>query len=75
MEDFVLTDMGTHILDIARFYFGEAQSVYCQNQRVHPDVKGEDVATVMMMMGGHTTVTSNWDIRKITLNMSISLKP
>jgi predicted dehydrogenase len=57
LEDFVLTDVGTHILDIARFYFGEAQSVYCQNQQVHPDVKGEDIATVMMMMGGRTTVT------------------
>lgn len=57
LEEFVLTDTGTHILDIARFYFGEAQSVYCQVHRVHPDVKGEDVATVMMMMGGRTTVT------------------
>jgi predicted dehydrogenase len=57
LEEFILTDTGTHILDIARFYFGEAQSVYCQVQQVHPDVKGEDVATVMMMMGGRTTVT------------------
>ncbi len=57
LEDFVLTDVGTHILDIARFYFGEAQSVYCQVHRVHLDVKGEDIATVMMRMGGRTTVT------------------
>jgi predicted dehydrogenase len=58
LEEFILTDTGTHILDIARFYFGEAQSVYCQIHRVHADIKGEDVATVMMMMnGGRTTVT------------------
>jgi predicted dehydrogenase len=57
LEEFILTDMGTHILDIARFYFGEAQSLYCQIHRVHPDCKGEDVATVMMLMGGKTTVT------------------
>lgn len=57
LEDFILTDTGTHILDIARFYFGEAQKVYCQFHQVHPDVKGEDVATVMMLMGGRTTVT------------------
>ncbi len=57
LEEFILTDMGTHILDIARFYFGEAQSVYCQVHQVHADIKGEDVATVMMKMGGHTTVT------------------
>jgi predicted dehydrogenase len=57
LAQFILTDMGTHILDIARFYFGEAQSVYCQAQQVHSDIKGEDVATVMMMMGCRTTVT------------------
>ncbi len=57
LEEFILTDMGTHILDIARFYFGEAQSLYCQTHRVHPDCKGEDVATVMMLMGGKTTVS------------------
>ncbi|HVN78928.1 MAG TPA: Gfo/Idh/MocA family oxidoreductase [Terriglobia bacterium] len=57
LEEFILTDMGTHLLDIARFYFGEAQQLYCQIHRVHPDCKGEDVATVMMLMGGKTTVT------------------
>ena len=57
LEEFILTDVGTHILDIARFFFGEAQKVYCQVHRVHTDVKGEDIATVMMMMGGRTTVT------------------
>ena len=58
LEDFILTDMGTHILDIARFYFGEPEVVYCQSHRVHPDIKGEDVATVMLLAnGGRTTVT------------------
>lgn len=57
LEEFILTDTGTHILDIARFYFGEAQSLYCQVHRVHADCRGEDVATVMMSMGGRTTVT------------------
>jgi predicted dehydrogenase len=57
LEEFILTDMGTHILDIARFFFGEAERVYCQIHRIHADAKGEDVATVMMPMGGKTTVT------------------
>ncbi len=58
LEQFILTDMGTHILDVARFLFGEADRLYCQIHRVHPDCKGEDVATVMMLMGGGlTTVT------------------
>jgi len=56
LEQFILTDMGSHILDVARFLFGEAESLYCQTHRVHADIKGEDVATVMMKMGRGTTV-------------------
>jgi predicted dehydrogenase len=55
-ERFLLADMATHILDTARFFFGEPQSLYCHAQQVHADIKGEDVATVMMKMGGQTTV-------------------
>jgi len=56
LEQFILTDIGSHILDVARFLFGEANSLYCQTRRVHSDIKGEDVATVMMTMGKNTTV-------------------
>ena len=57
LKQFILTDLGTHILDVARFLFGEAHNVYCHTKRVHPDIKGEDVATVMMRMGrAETTV-------------------
>jgi predicted dehydrogenase len=55
-EEFILWDMGTHILDVARFMFGEADRLYCQVHQVHRDIKGEDIATVMMRMGGKTTV-------------------
>jgi len=56
LDQFILTDMGSHVLDVARFLFGEAHSLYCQTQRVHRDIKGEDVATVMMRMGDDVTV-------------------
>jgi predicted dehydrogenase len=56
LEQFVLTDMGSHVLDLARFLFGEAQRLYCQTRRVHTDIKGEDVATVMLDMGGATVI-------------------
>jgi len=56
LEQFVLLDMGSHILDIARFLFGEAQVVFCQTHQVHRDIKGEDVATVMMRMDEGVTV-------------------
>ena len=56
LDRFILNDMGSHILDTARFLFGEAKTIYCHTTRVHPDIKGEDVATVMMEMGDGVTV-------------------
>jgi predicted dehydrogenase len=52
LRQFILTDLGSHILDVARFFFGEAESLYCQTQRIHHDIQGEDVATVMLRMNG-----------------------
>lgn len=54
LDQFILTDIGSHILDVARFLFGEASSLYCQTRRIHRDIRGEDVATVMMQMQGVT---------------------
>jgi len=56
LEQFILADIGSHILDTARFLFGEATTLYCQTYRIHPDIKGEDVATCMMTMGDGMTV-------------------
>jgi predicted dehydrogenase len=56
LEQFMLTDMGSHILDVARFLFGEATSLYCHTQRIHRDIRGEDVATVMLQMANGMTV-------------------
>jgi D-apiose dehydrogenase len=49
-EHYILADMGVHLLDTARFLFGEAQSLYCHTHRIHKDIKGEDIATVMLSM-------------------------
>jgi predicted dehydrogenase len=59
LERFIVTDMGTHIIDVARFLFGEATRLYCQMHKVHRDIKGEDAATVMMSMASGATVTCN----------------
>jgi len=56
LEQFIITDMGSHTLDVARSLFGEASSLYCQTQRIHQDIKGEDVATIMLRMGNATSV-------------------
>jgi len=56
-KEFILADLGSHILDVARFLFGEAAQLYCQTHRVHTDIAGEDVATVMLdTIGGVTVV-------------------
>lgn len=51
LDKLSLMDLGSHVLDTARFLFGEPQSVYCQHLRSRNDIKGEDVATVVMRMG------------------------
>jgi predicted dehydrogenase len=57
LDQFIVSDMGTHILDVARFLFGEVGSLYCTTRRVNPDIKGEDVAPVVMQCGpARTTV-------------------
>ena len=56
LRRFLLADQGSHQLDVARFLFGEATGVYCQTRRVHPDILGEDVATVMLSMESGATV-------------------
>jgi predicted dehydrogenase len=60
LEQFILTDLGTHILDVARFLFGKVDRLYCETHRVHPGIKGEDVATVLTHHPAQdTTVASN----------------
>jgi predicted dehydrogenase len=56
LEQFILTDIGTHVLDTARFLFGEARTLYCTTARVRSDIKGEDVATVTMDTGDATVI-------------------
>ena len=48
LQQFILADMGTHILDVARFLFGEPESLFCRVCRVNPSIRGEDVATVVL---------------------------
>lgn len=58
LEQFILTDIGTHVLDCARFLFGEAQRLHATTRRVNQQIRGEDVATVMTTHGDCTVVTN-----------------
>lgn len=52
---FILTDIGSHILDICRFLFGEVKTLYALTSKINPAISGEDVANVLMKMenGAH----------------------
>ena len=45
---FIIEDLGIHTLDIARFILGDVTSLTARTKRVNPDIKGEDVATILM---------------------------
>lgn len=72
LEQFILTDLGVHIMDVARVLFGEANSVYClTRQTLLPQVKGENVATLLLSMGAaRTTVTVEMGYAKTPLEPS-----
>lgn len=57
LEQFIITDVGSHMFDVARYLFGDARRVYCQTRRVNPHIKGEDVATAMSLHGELTCIT------------------
>ena len=44
----VLLDLGIHVLDVARVFMGEADSVVCRSQSIRDGIRGEDMATVML---------------------------
>ena len=50
LEQFALTDQGSHQFDVLRYLFGEAETIFTQIQTVNPAIKGEDVATSMLRM-------------------------
>jgi predicted dehydrogenase len=50
LDHFILTDMGSHVFDVIRFLFGECTELWCQTKAVNKDIKGEDLAAIMMKM-------------------------
>jgi predicted dehydrogenase len=45
---FALFDMGPHLLDLPRFFFGEPSRLFAQEFKVHPRFAGEDILSVML---------------------------
>jgi predicted dehydrogenase len=58
--NFIIADMGCHLIDLARSYFGEAKRIACEMRTVGRGVRGEDAATLLLAMNdGRTIVTIN----------------
>ena len=56
-ERFIVQDLGIHVLDVARALMGEATHLSATLQRINPDIRGEDVATILLAHeSGATTV-------------------
>jgi predicted dehydrogenase len=47
-ERFIIEDLGIHTLDIARFLLGDVKALTARTKRVNPQIKGEDVATILL---------------------------
>ncbi|UDL96403.1 Gfo/Idh/MocA family oxidoreductase [Lichenihabitans sp. PAMC28606] len=45
---FIIEDLGIHVLDVARFLFGDVTRLTARTRRVNPAIAGEDVATMML---------------------------
>ncbi len=56
-ERFAILDVGIHLIDLARFFFGEVSALSCTTQSVNPRIKGEDVATILLQhINGATSI-------------------
>jgi D-apiose dehydrogenase len=52
---FIIQDLGIHIIDVARFLFGDVVSLSATTRRVNPRIRGEDVATMLVAHEGGVT--------------------
>ena len=61
-ERFIVYDLGVHLFDLARFFFGEAKTLTCHTRRINPAIAAEDVATVLLEMcsGAHVVVDMSY---------------
>ncbi len=45
---FALLDMGPHLLDLPRFFFGEPLCLYAREFHIHPQFQGQDIVSVLL---------------------------
>jgi predicted dehydrogenase len=64
---FIVLDLGIHVLDLARFFLGEAETIVSRHQRIDARVKGEDMATMMVghVSGATSIVDCTYESRQL----------
>lgn len=48
LPNLILADQGSHQFDLARFFFGEFDTIYARKLRVREGINGEDVASALL---------------------------
>ncbi len=47
-ERLIISDVGVHVLDVARFLLGEATTLYCRAASIRPGIRGEDMMSAVL---------------------------
>lgn len=66
-ERLAILDTGVHLLDLARFFLGEVERVFCETQRRNTLVKGDDTATMLLrhVSGAVSVVETTYEAQRI----------
>lgn len=64
---FIIEDLGIHILDIARAFVGDVNQITATTRRINPNIKGEDVATMLLnhTSGATSVVDCSYSTKRI----------
>jgi predicted dehydrogenase len=72
LDKFILTDMGSHILDVTRYLFGEVTTLWCHTRSINPGIKGEDLAVVTLKMKNNMPVYTEMSYASVVEHDSFS---
>ncbi len=72
LDHFILTDMGSHILDVTRYLFGECAELWCETRAINRGIKGEDLAVIMMKMKNDMPVYTEMSYASVVEHDSFS---
>jgi D-apiose dehydrogenase len=62
MPEMIVADLGVHLFDLVRFFFGEARLLFCRTQKIGEGFVGENVANTFIETesGVHCYVELSW---------------